>query len=124
GPRCPPVCDSTLMSSSRTSCASCGSSSSRSPLMSAGERMPSSKRFDAVVPSEKPDFICLFSSFVRPRLIIDLCLGRRFKIFHHWFTDAVAGDDLDLLLGAGKSFLTNFHKIHPFFVTNNQILKR
>src|SRR5437773_9849807 len=124
GPRCPPVCERTSISSSRTSCASCGRSCSRSALISAGERIPSSKRLGAVgpEPSEEFDFIsCIFGFYD--------CVGRCsrfrrcFEFFHDRLSGAVAGDDLDLLLCVGKSFLTSFYLILSFFITHNQIFK-
>src|SRR6266513_3128597 len=125
GPRCPPVCERTLISSSRTSCASCGKSCSRSALISAGERIPSSKRFGAAAgpeASEKFDFIiCVFG--------FSDCIGRCrrlwrcFKIFYDRLPGAVAGDDLDLLLCVGKSFLANFYQIHSLFIPHNQIFQ-
>src|SRR5437667_196970 len=81
-----------------------------SALTSAGERIPSSKRLGAVgpEPSEEFDFIsCIFGFYD--------CVGRcsRFRRWFEFFYDrlsgAVAGDDLDLLLCIGKSFLTNFY---------------
>src|SRR5947209_922079 len=110
GPRCPPVCDRTRMSSSRTSCASWGRSCSRKAFMSAGERIPSSRRFGAVV-SEESDFIVLFFSFFSWQFV-DVRFDGGFKIFHDWFTGAIARNDFDLVLGAGKPFLANLYQIH------------
>src|SRR6266700_6319135 len=125
GPRCPPVCERTLISSSRTSCASCGRSCSRSALMSEGERIPSSKRAGAtagLADSEEFDFIiCAFglvNGFGRSGWLL-----RWLKIFNYGFARAVAGNDFDLLLGVGKSFLADFHQIHSFFVAHNQLFQ-
>src|SRR5437870_5435107 len=122
GPRCPPVWESPFTSSSRTSCASCGRSCSFSALISAGERIPSSKRI-LVVASEESDFVIFifrwFGGFGLRRLL--LCW---LKILYKSFPGAVARDNLDLLFRAGQTFLTNFDKIHPFFITNNQIFQR
>src|SRR2546430_12081399 len=125
GPRCPPVCDRTLINSSRTSCASWGRSCSRNALISAGELIPSSKRFGAVVAVvlKESDFVILFF-FSFGWLAVAVCIRGRFKIFHDRFAGAIAGDDLDLLFGAGKPFLTHFHQPHSFLITHNQILKR
>src|SRR6266436_2666460 len=126
GPRCPPVWERTLISSSRTSCASCGRSCSRSALMSVGERTPSSKRAAATAgwaDSEELDFVIYFLGFIDPagsgfRLL------RWLELFNYGFACTVARNDLDFLLGVGKSFLTNFHKIHSFFIPHDQILER
>src|ERR1700736_3236877 len=126
GPRWPPVWERTRINSSRTSCASSGRSCSRRAFMSAGERIPSSKRFGAVdiVVSEESNFVIFCFLFFR-RLIFDVCFRRcRFEIFHHRLAGAVAGNDLDLLFGTGKSFLANFYQVHSFFVANNQVLQR
>src|SRR5450631_196022 len=122
GPRCPPVCESTLTSSSRTSWASCGKSCSRSALISAGERIPSSRRAVAVV-SEKSDFIILAFGFIH-RFGWRCNLRCRFEIFYKGFSCAVPSNDVDLLFGADEAFLTNFHKVHSFFVTDNQFFQR
>src|SRR5947208_12295004 len=114
GPRCPPVCDKTRISSPRTSCASCGRSCSRNALMSAGERIPSSRRCGAAVAvvSEESDFVISWFLFVR--LVIVRRFGSGFKIFNYWLARVVAGDDLDLLFGVGQSFLANLHQVHSF----------
>src|SRR4249919_2844310 len=113
GPKCPPVCERTLISSSRTSCASCGRSCSRSALMSAGERIPSSKRFGASVVS----LVCELSEefdFVIGTFGFDRCfLGRphflrRLEFLYYGFPGAVAGNDFNLLLGVGKTLLAGF----------------
>src|SRR5438132_3923555 len=121
GPRCPPVCERILMSSSRTSCASCGRSCSRSALISAGERIPSSKRAGAE-DSEEFDFIICAFGFIDG---FGCCCRflHWFEIFHYGFASAVAGNDFDLLLGVGKSFLANLHQIHSFFVAHNQLFQ-
>src|SRR5437879_10561082 len=119
GPRCPPVWERTLISSSRTSCASCGRSCSRSAFTSAGEWIPSSSRAGAA-PSEKSDFIGLFSSFI-DRFVVDLCFRCRFKLFHDWFAGAVVGDDFDLLLGADQSFLPIIYQITSLYLTYTHI---
>src|SRR5437762_2443900 len=126
GPRCPPVCERTLISSSRTSWASCGRLCSRSALMSAGERIPSSKRVGAATgsdASEEFDFIiCVF--------VFSNCIGRCrrfrrcFEVFNHSLARAVAANDFNLLLRLGKSFLANLYQIHSFFVLHNQIFQR
>src|SRR5215831_14260684 len=126
GPRCPPVCERTLISSSRTSCASCGRSCSRSALMSAGERIPSSKRFGASVVwvvcrfSEEFDFV--IGAFDRR------FLGRtrflcRLEFLYYGFPGAVASNDFNFLLGVGKTLLAGFYQFHPFFVTDDQIFE-
>src|SRR6266404_2320427 len=123
GPRCPPVCDNTLTSSSRTSWASCGRSCSRSALISAGERIPSKRRAAGAVASEESDFIILLFLFIDR-------FGRRcnllgwLEIFHERFARAIASDDVDLLFGAGQTFLTNLDQVHPFFVTHDQVFQR
>src|SRR5881409_2747673 len=106
GPRCPPVCESTLISSSRTSCASCGRSCSPSALISAGEQTPSSKRMGATVASEvwedseEFDFVIRVLGFDRTDRRCRL--GCWFEIFDCRLAGAVAGNDLDLLLGISK----------------------
>src|SRR5947209_11972364 len=128
GPRCPPVCDRTRISSSRTSCASCARSCSPSVLMSAGERMPSSNRFGfsgsavVVVASKESDFI--ISQFLFGRFLIIRRFAHRFKIFADRLTRVIARDYLDLLFGTGEPFLANFHEVHSFLVAHDQILER
>src|ERR1043166_8747787 len=129
GPRCPPVWERTPISSSRTSCASWGWSCSRSALMSAGERIPSSRRAGAAVASEvradseELDFIiCAFG-------FIDAFgwSGRfwcRLEILNYRFSCTVASYDFDLLLGLGKSFLAKLYEVHPLLVAHDQIFKR
>src|SRR6266566_6744429 len=128
GPRCPPVCERTLISSSRTSCASCGRSCSRSALMSAGERIPSSKRFGAFVislvcgPSEEFDFVIGAFGFDRCFLRRTRFLGR-LEFLYYGFPGAITSNDLDLLLGVGKTFLADFYQLHPFLITDDQIFE-
>src|SRR5205823_12178582 len=128
GPRCPPVCERTLIKSSRTSCASCGRSCSRSALISAGERIPSSKRFGASVVS----VVCGFSEefdFVIGVFGFDRCfLGRtRFlrglEFLYYGFPAAVAGNDFNLLLGVGKALLAGFYQLHSFLIADDQIFE-
>src|SRR5256885_16766254 len=102
GPRWPPVCDRTLISSSRTSWASCGRSSSFSALMSAGDRIPSNNRGAAAAVSEEADVVILVCSFFGGRRFL---FRRRFEILHYSFSGMVASDDLDPLLGVGQAFL-------------------
>src|SRR5215469_1955980 len=129
GPRCPPVWERTLISSSRTSCASCGRSCSRSTLISAGEWIPSSKRLGAAVASEpwedseEFDFVICVLRFIGSGARCFRLL-RWLELFNYGFARAVAGNDFDLLLGVGKSFLTNFYQIHSLFVAHNQIFER
>src|SRR2546423_14631348 len=116
GPRCPPVCERTLISSSRTSCASCGKSCSRSALISAGERIPSSKRFGASVVSVVCGFLEEFD-FVIGAFGFDRCfLGReRFlrglEFLYYGLSRAVAGNDSNLLLALGKGLLAGFYHL-------------
>src|SRR6266480_1421060 len=126
GPRCPPVWERTLISSSRTSWASRGRSCSRSALTLAGERMPSSKRAGgAAAPEdlEEFDFIICYFGFA---CHAGRCgrLLRWLEIFDHGFARAIAGNDFDLLLCVSKSFLANLHQIHSLFVAHNQIFQR
>src|SRR5438067_8321690 len=129
GPRCPPVWERTSISSSRTSCASCGRACSRSVLTSAGERMPSSIRVGAAVASEvrdvseEFDFVICACGFVGHACRC-LRLLRWLELFNYGFARGVAGNDLDLLLGIGKSFLANFNQIHSFLVAHDQIFQR
>src|SRR5436853_1579384 len=101
GPRWPPVCDKMRINSSRTSCASCGKSCSRSAFIFAGPWIPSSNRVGfsirVVLVSEESDFI--IPQFFVGLLIIVVRFGRGFKIFHHRLSRVVPGDYLDLLLG-------------------------
>ena len=73
--------------------------------------------------SEESDFvICAFGfidAFGRSSRF-----GCGLKIFHYGFAGAVASNDFDLLLGAGKPFLTNLHQVHSFFVAHDQFLER
>src|ERR671919_2324885 len=129
GPRCPPVWERTLISSSRTSCASWGRSCSRSFLMSAGERIPPSNRAVLAVASDVAEDSEEFDFVVIDVLGFDRT-GRRFRllgwleIFNYGFARAVAGNDLDLLLRVGKPFLANFDQIHSFFIAHNQVFQR
>src|SRR5215472_14285939 len=119
GPRCPPVWERTLISSSRTSCASCGRSCSRRALISAGEWIPSSKRVGAVVVSvvwefsEKFDFVIGVFRFGR-WLLGSRRFRRRFEFFYYGFSGTAPSNDFDLLLRVGKAFLANFYQVHPF----------
>src|SRR6266481_6918371 len=124
GPRCPPVCERTLISSSRTSCASCGRSCSRSALMSAGERIPSSKRFGASFAS----VVCGFSEefdFVIGAFGFGRCFlgSSRFlcglELFYYGFAGTTTSNDFDLLLGICKAFLADFYQVHPFLVAHD-----
>src|SRR3954469_5248600 len=121
GPRWPPVCDSTLINSSRTSWASCGRSSWLNALMSAGERIASNSRVAAVV-SEEADVVILVCSFCFPwrrRFLFH----SRLKILYHRFACMVTSNDLDSLLGAGQPFLANLHQLHSFFVAPDQFFQ-
>src|SRR5262247_2037645 len=115
GPRCPPVCERTLISSSRTSWASCGRSCSRSALISAGERIPSSKRFGASLVlvvcrfSEEFDFVIGPFGFDRCFLGMTRFL-RRLELLYYRFPGAVASNDFNLLLGIGKTFLAGLYQ--------------
>src|SRR5260370_34543216 len=117
GPRCPPVCERTLISSPRTSCASCGRSCSRSALMSAGERIPSSKRFGAFVISvvcglsEKFDFVIGAFGFDRCFLGRNRFLGR-LAFLYYGFPGAVTSNDFNPLLDVGKTVLADFYQFH------------
>src|SRR5712675_144534 len=128
GPRCPPVCERTLISSSRTSCASCGRSCSRSALISAGERIPSSKRFVASVVSvvfglsEEFDFVISAFGF-DPCFLGRTRFLRRLEFLYYGFPGAVTSNDLDLLLGVGKTLLADFYQLHSFLVANDQIFE-
>src|SRR6266705_3541606 len=126
GPRCPPVCESTLISSSRTSCASFVKTFSRSVLISAGEWIPSSKRAGMAAGSDaSEEFDFIISVFGFSNCAGRCCrLGRCFKVFHDSFARAVAGNDFDLLLRLGKSFLTNLYQIHSLFIPHDQIFQR
>src|ERR1041385_5296493 len=116
GPRWPPVWDRTLINSSRTSCASCGRSSSFSALMSAGERIPSNTRGAAAVAvavSEEADVVILVCSFFSGRRFL---FRRGLEILYYSLAGMVASNDLDPLLGVGEAFLADFHQLHSFFV--------
>src|SRR6516162_10286124 len=128
GPRCPPVCERTLISSSRTSWASCGRSSSRSALMSAGEWIPSSKRFGVAAVSvvcefsEEFDFVigafrfgCWFPGSSR--------VLHRFEFFNYGFAGTIASNDFDFLLCIGEAFLADFYQFHSLLVTHDQIFE-
>src|SRR5215470_15112687 len=119
GPRCPPVCERTLINSSRTSCASCGRSCSRSALMSAGERIPSSKRFGAFVVSSacrfSEEFDFVISAFEFGRCFLGTtCFLRRLEYFNYGFPGAVASNDFNLLLRVGEALLAGLYQFHPF----------
>src|SRR5205085_5832470 len=120
GPRCPPVCESTLISSSRTSCASCGKSFSGIALMLAGPPIVSSRRIPW---SEEADVIVL--------LFLNRIRGnrrawrfRRVKLLHRYFSGMIARDDFNLLLGLGQPFLTTLHQLHSLFVTQKQLFQQ
>src|SRR4029453_7176970 len=119
GPKCPPVCERTLISSSRTSCASWGKSCSLSALISAGERILSSNRAVLAVASEvgadseESDFFIGVLGFI-DHAARRCRLGRWLEIFNRRFAGAVAGNDLDLLLCVGKALLANFYQINSF----------
>src|SRR5215471_2074348 len=96
--------------------------------MSAGERIPSSKRFGASFVS----MVCGFSEefdFVIGAFGFDRCfLGRtrflrRLEFLYYGFPGAVASNDFNFLLGVGKTFLANFYQFHPFLVTDDQIFE-
>src|SRR5262245_56179953 len=96
--------------------------------MSAGERIPSSKRFGASVLS----VVCEFSEefdFVTGVFGFDRCfLGRtRFlrwlEFLYYGFPGAVASNDFYFLLGVGKTFLADFYQLHPFLVADDQIFQ-
>src|SRR5262245_62098370 len=96
--------------------------------MSAGERIPSSKRFGASVVSvvcgfsEEFDFVIGAFGFDRCFLGSSLLL-RGLKFFYYRLSRAIASDDFDLLLGVGKTFLAYFYQFHPFLVADDQIFK-
>src|ERR1041385_1389324 len=123
GPRWPPVCESTLINSSRTSCASCGRLSSGNAFTSAGERIPWSKEVGSTSVSEEANIDIFWFSFGFRRGA-DSCRGGRLKFFHDRFAGAVAGDDLDSLFGGGEAFLADFDQLHSLLVANNQVFKR
>src|ERR1041385_4155045 len=96
--------------------------------MSAGERIPSSKRFGASVVS----VVCGFSEefdFVIGAFGFDRWFGRRtrflrrFEFLYYGFPGAVASNDFNLLLGVGKALLADFHQLHPFLVADDQIFE-
>src|SRR5262245_16444027 len=129
GPRCPPVCERTLISSSRTSWASCGRSCSRSALMSAGERIPSSKRFGVSVvlvvckSSEEFDFVIGAFGFDR-RFLGRTRFVCRLEFLNYCFPGAVSSNDFNLLFRIGETLLACFNQFHPFLVADDQILER
>src|SRR6476659_706101 len=122
GPRWPPVLERTSISSLRTSCASCGRSSSDRALMSSGDWIPSSKRCVAVGVSEETNVDIFWFSFGLGRCR-SRC-GAVLKFLHDRFPGAIAGDDFDPLLGGRKSFLTNPDQLHPFLVAHDQFFER
>src|SRR6478672_6783055 len=128
GPRCPPVCERTLINSSRTSCASCGRSCSRSALISLGERIPSSKRFAASVVSlgcrfsEEVDFVIGAFGFDR-RFLGRTRFLRGLELLYYGFPSAVAGNDFNFLLGVSKALLACFYQFHSFLVADDQIFE-
>src|SRR4030095_1771360 len=96
--------------------------------MSAGERIPSSKRFGASVVS----VVCGFSEefdFVIGAFGFDRCFVgrarflRRLEFLYYGFSCAVPSNDFNLLLGVGKTFLADFYQLHPFLVANDQIFE-
>src|SRR5438874_6984923 len=120
GPRWPPVCERTLISSSRTSWASCGKSCSRIALTSAGPRTPSSRRVPFL--EESDVIVILFLPCIRNRR--GNWRFRRCKIFHRRFAGMVAGDDLNLLLGVGETVLANLHQFHSLLITHQQVFQQ
>ena len=76
--------------------------------------------------------VCGFSEefdFVIDAFGFDRCfLGRtrflrRLEFLYYGFPGAVASNDLDLLLGIGKTFLADFYQLHPFLVADDQIFE-
>src|SRR5439155_26590310 len=129
GPRCPPVWERTLISSSRTSCASCGRSCSRRPFISAGDRTPSSKRFGASSVSVVRESLEEFDFVIGVFRFCDWFLGsslvlRRLQFFNYGSAGAIASDDFDFLLLVSETFLADFYQVHSFFVTDDQIFER
>src|ERR1700704_3684722 len=97
GPRCPPVWERTETRSSRTSWASCGKSCSLNAFTSAGERMPSSKRFFSLG-LEEFDVVIVVAHRLRRLLNGRSRIIGRFKILYKSFSGIVPGDDLNLFL--------------------------
>src|SRR5215467_4656245 len=98
--------------------------------MSAGERMPSSRRFGVAAAafvvlesSEEFDFVIGAFRFRRSFLRSSGFL-RRVEFFNYGFAGAIASNDFDFLLRVGKAFLADFYQVHSFFITNDQIFKR
>src|SRR5438876_612419 len=96
--------------------------------MSAGERIPSSKRFGASVVS----VVCGFSEefdFVIGAFGFDRCFVgwarflRRLEFLYYGFPGTVPSNDFNLLLGVGKTFLADFYQLHPFLVADDQIFE-
>src|SRR5262245_23661195 len=97
--------------------------------MSAGERIPSSKRFGASVVlaicegSEEFDFVIGPFGFDRCFLGSSRFL-RRLEFFYYGFPSAVASNDFNLLLSVGEALLAGFYQFHPFLVAHDQVFER
>src|SRR5438445_13363962 len=96
--------------------------------MSAGERIPSRKRFGAVVTSvvwefsEKFDFVIGPFRFRRWFLRRTRLLGRS-EVFNYGFAGALTSNAFDLLLRVGKAFLADCYQVHPFLLANDRIFE-
>src|SRR5207249_10478029 len=95
--------------------------------MSAGERIPSSKRFTAVASivcglSEEFDFVIGAFGFDRCFLGRNRFL-RGLEFLYYGLPSAVAGNDFNLSLGVGKALLASFYQLHSFLIADDQIFE-
>jgi hypothetical protein len=96
--------------------------------MSAGERIPSSKRFGAFVVSVVCGFSEEFDFVIGPFGFDRYFLGssrllRRLEFFYYGFPGAVASNDFDLLLRVGEALLAGFYQLHAFLVADDQVFE-
>ena len=47
----------------------------------------------------------------------------RLEFLYYGFPGAITSNDLDLLLGVGKTFLADFYQFHSFLVADDQIVE-
>src|ERR1700757_1895719 len=95
--------------------------------MSAGERIPSSKRLGASVISvvcrfsEEFDFV--IGAFGFDRFFLGRTFLRRLEFLYYGLSGAVASNDFNLLLGVGKTFPADFYQLHPFLVADDHVFE-
>src|ERR1700757_1586953 len=89
--------------------------------MSAGERIPSSKRLVVWRFSEEFDFV--IGAFGFDRFFLGRTFLRRLESLYYSLPRAVASHDFNLLLGVGKTFPADFYQLHPFLVADDHVFE-